>query len=43
MTRRYVKASATTAERRAAALLDLKRAAFDEWTRCVLATAAGAE
>jgi integrase len=41
VTRRYIKASESTTQRRAAALMELKRQAFDEWTRCVLATAAG--
>jgi integrase len=40
VTRRYIKASESTVQRRARELMDLKRAALDEWTRCVLATAA---
>lgn len=40
VTRRYIKTSASTMQRRAAALMETKRAAFDEWTRCVLETAA---
>ncbi|MEH2504981.1 integrase [Bradyrhizobium sp. AZCC 1578] len=40
VTRRYIKAKQSTAERRAAALMELKRQAFNEWTACVLATAA---
>ncbi|KRR10833.1 hypothetical protein CQ12_21435 [Bradyrhizobium jicamae] len=41
VTRRYIKAKQSTMQRRAAALMELKRQAFDEWTRCVLGTAQG--